>query len=327
MLKIKDLGEFGFINRLNPKETVTGLKLGIGDDAAVISPPEGFDVVITTDMLMEGKHFLSDTNPYAIGYRSMCANLSDIAAMGAIPKFYFISLGIDPERDFDYVENIYNGLNSLALQFDTHLAGGDTIKSEKTVLSITLIGYVEKSMAIKREGKIEAKDLIVYIGPLGYSGAGLEVIKNKIDGFDEQVEAFLYPYPQVIAGRILLQSKIVRVMMDNSDGLSNCIENLIIKNGFGALLFEKQIFDERLDAIAEATNKDYLDFVFNGGEDFGLVAVVEKDGFLDLTYFLERALFDSKVKVIGEVIEGEKIVLKRLNDSFLVIEKSGYVQF
>jgi thiamine-monophosphate kinase len=327
MLKIKDLGEFGFINSINPKETVAGLRLGIGDDAAVISPPEGFDLVITTDMLMEGKHFLSDTNPYAIGHRSVCANLSDIAAMGAIPKFYFISLGINPERDFDYVENIYNGLNSLAGQFNTHLAGGDTIKSEKTVISITLIGYAEKSMAIKREGKIEAGDLIVSVGPLGYSGAGLEIVKNKIDGFDEQVETFLYPYPQVIAGRILFQSKLVRVMMDNSDGLSNCIENLVTKNGFGALLFEEQIFDERLQAIAEIINKDYLDFVFNGGEDFGLVAVVKRDDFLGLSSFLERALFDNKVKVIGEITHGERIILKRLDDSFLEIDKSGYVQF
>ncbi|MEO1785250.1 thiamine-phosphate kinase [Thermodesulfobium sp. 4217-1] len=325
MLKIKDLGEFGFINSINPKETVADLKLGIGDDAAVISPPEGFDLVITTDMLVEGKHFLADTNPYAVGYRSMCANLSDIAAMGAIPKFYFISLGINPERDFDYIEDIYKGLNGLAEKFNTHLAGGDTIKSENTIISITLISYVEKSMAIKREGEIEVGDLIVSVGPLGYSGAGLEVIKNKFDGFDEQVEVFLYPYPQVIAGRILGQSKLIRVMMDNSDGLASCIENLVVKNGFGAMLFEEEIFDEKLKAIAEITNKEYLDFVFNGGEDFGLVAVVKRDSFLDISSSLKKS--SDKVKIIGEVCDDKKVVLKKIDGSICAINKSGYTQF
>ncbi len=325
MLKIKDLGEFGFINSINPKETVVDLKLGIGDDAAVISPPEGFDLVITTDILVEGKHFLADTSPYAVGHRSMCANLSDIAAMGAIPKFYFISLGINPERDFDYIEDIYKGLNGLAEKFNTHLAGGDTIKSENTIISITLIGYVEKSMAIKREGEIEAGDLIVSVGPLGYSGAGLEVIKNKFDGFDEQIEVFLYPYPQVIAGRILGQSKLVRVMMDNSDGLASCIENLVVKNSFGAVLFEEEIFDEKLKTIGEITNKEYLDFVFNGGEDFGLVAVVKRDSFLDISSSLKK--LSNKVKIIGEVCGDKKVVLKKIDGSICVINKSGYTQF
>lgn len=325
MLKIKDLGEFGFINSINPKEIVTDLKLGIGDDAAVISPPEGFDLVITTDMLVEGKHFLTDTNPYAVGYRSMCANLSDIAAMGAIPKFYFISLGINSEKNFDYVKDIYKGLNGLAEKFNTHLAGGDTVESEKTIISITLIGYVEKSMAIKREGRIEAGDLIVSIGPLGYSGAGLEIVKNKISGFDEQVKVFLYPYPQVVSGRVLGQSKLVRVMMDNSDGLSSCIENLVIKNGFGAILFEEEIFDEQLNAIAEITNRDHIDFVFNGGEDFGLVAVVKRDGFLEISSSLQKSC--DKVKIVGEVCEDKKVVLKKIDGSSCVIDKPGYTQF
>ncbi|AWB09850.1 MAG TPA: thiamine-phosphate kinase [Thermodesulfobium narugense] len=327
MLKIKDIGEFGFIDSIKPEETVEDLKVGIGDDAAIISPYGEFDIVVTTDMLVEGTHFLADTDPFAIGYRSMCANLSDIAAMGAIPKFYFVSLGINPERDFNYARDIYKGFNSLAEQFNTHLAGGDTVKSDKTIISITLIGYVEKSITIERKGKIEAKDLVISVGPLGYSGAGLEVIKNKFDGFDELVKVFLYPYPQIIAGRILGQSKLVRVMMDNSDGLASCIENLVVKNGFGAILFEEGLFDERLKAIAEFTNRNYLDFVFNGGEDFGLVAVIKKDGFLDLSYFLEKSLFNNSVKVIGEITQNKEIILKRLDNSLLEINKSGYVQF
>ncbi|AEE14138.1 thiamine-monophosphate kinase [Thermodesulfobium narugense DSM 14796] len=327
MLKIKELGEFGFIDSIKLGKTVDDLKVGIGDDAAIISPHEEFDIAVTTDILVEGSHFFADTDPFAIGYRSMCANLSDIAAMGAIPKFYFVSLGINPERDFGYVKDIYRGLNYLAEQFDTNLAGGDTIKSDKTIISITLIGYVEKSVAIKREGKIEDRDLIVSVGPLGYSGAGLEVIKNKLDGFDEQAKVFLYPYPQVVAGRILAHSKLVRVMMDNSDGLASCIENLVIKNGFGAILFEEELFDEKLKAIAEITNRDYLDFVFNGGEDFGLVAVVRRDGFLDLSTFLEKSLINNNVKIIGEITQERKIVLRRLDNSFLEIKKTGYVQF
>jgi thiamine-monophosphate kinase len=325
MLKIKDLGEFGFINNINPKEIVTDLKLGIGDDAAVISPPEGFDLVITTDMLMEGKHFLADTDPYAVGHRSMCANLSDIAAMGAIPKFYFISLGINPEREFCYVKDIYKGLNELAEKFNTHLAGGDTIKTENTVISITLIGYVEKSMALKRYGRIEVGDLIVSVGPLGYSRAGLEVVKNKINGFVEQVGVFLYPYPQVIAGRILGQSKLAKVMMDNSDGLSSCIENLVIKNGFGAILFEKEIFDDKLKAIAEITNMDYLDFVLNGGEDFGLVAIVKRDNLLNILSSLKKS--SDKIKIVGEICESKKVELKKEDGSLCLLDKSGYTQF
>jgi thiamine-monophosphate kinase len=200
---------------------VDGLKVGIGDDCAVIEG-EGCDWLVTTDALFEGIHFNFDyTTDLLLGRKSLSVNLSDIAAMGGLPLFYFVSLGVPSGFSADRLASLYKGMREIADQAKAVLAGGDTCASKSgLVLSITVIGRAEKGGALLRSGA-KPGDAIYATGTFGDGALGLACFKKELRG--ERIAPFVKRYndpaARIAAGQWLAGTGVVTSMIDVSDGL------------------------------------------------------------------------------------------------------------
>ena len=179
-MKISDLGEFGLIQKIKQqtKRRSSSTLIGIGDDAATLSISPSKKLLTTTDMLLESVHFdLSYTDFYSLGWKSAAVNLSDIAAMGGLPRFCLTALGIPSGISVEQIKEFYKGFHALCRKFHIDLVGGDTCRSEKgLVVSVTALGEVEKKNVLTRAGA-RPGDLIFVTGTLGASAAGLELLR------------------------------------------------------------------------------------------------------------------------------------------------------
>ena len=167
--KIKDIGELGLIRKLSQAiSTDKSVIKGIGDDAAVIKFTSGKYLLFKTDMVVEGEHFTSKTPARLIGRKALARNISDIAAMGGIPTYAVISLGIPPIAKAAYAMELFRGINEIAKKFHINIVGGDTSRASRIVISIALLGWVEKSKLVLRSTARKG-DLIFTTGNLGAS--------------------------------------------------------------------------------------------------------------------------------------------------------------
>ena len=208
--RIRDVGEFGLIELLAsslPTEArgATDLQLGIGDDAAVWQPSPGEQVVVTTDSLVEGVHFRRDwTDWESLGHKALAVNVSDLAAMGAIPKIAVISLGLDDSERVDDLQALYRGVGALARRHAMTIAGGDVVRSlQGLVLHVTALGETRGGRVLTRSGG-NVGDVIGVTGTLGASAAGLRLLGLEAEDprrhaatVDQLIEAHLKPEPRV----------------------------------------------------------------------------------------------------------------------------------
>jgi thiamine-monophosphate kinase len=180
-MKISDLGEFGLIDRIGKTAPRNAKRapIGIGDDAAALLLSPASILLAATDMLIEGVHFdLKTTDLYSLGWKAAAVNLSDIAAMGGVPRFCLTALGIPSSLTVEQVDEFYRGFSVCIRKQGTVLVGGDTCSSPKgLIISVTVLGEAEKKHAITRSGA-RPGDLLYVTGTLGDSGAGLEILKS-----------------------------------------------------------------------------------------------------------------------------------------------------
>lgn len=238
------------------------VRLGIGDDAAVTSVDDGFELVIATDTICEGTHFLPGTSPHALGHRCLAVNLSDLAAMGAEPLWCSLALSL-PEAEPDWIREFANGFFTIAERFGVALIGGDTVCGP-LAMTVTVHGRVKSGQAIRRNGA-RAGDLVYVTGAPGYAAAGLRLLRSsgaKVDTGSHQVKCFLYPEPRVSEGRAL--SGLATAMIDVSDGLMVDVSRMFAASGLGA---QMDIVD--LPLISDGTS-DGLELTLNGGDDYEL---------------------------------------------------------
>lgn len=240
-MRLKDIGEFGWIAR------AARYCRGIGDDAAVL-PAGKKDLLLTTDMLLENRHFrLKDATGFEIGWKAMAVNLSDIAAMAGVPRAALVSLGAPPSAKVSFLKEIYRGMNAAARRFGAPIIGGDTNASPRWVLAVTVLGEVEKGKAIRRSGA-RAGDWVFVSGTLGGSYASKKHLR------------FI---PRLREARWLAKNFRVHAMMDLSDGLASDIRRLAGASGVGVRLDEAKIPISR----AARSVKNAL----SDGEDFELL--------------------------------------------------------
>lgn len=207
-----------------------GLVLGIGDDAAVYHPRAGDDLVFTTDMLIEDVHFRRATHPpAAVGHKALARGLSDIAAMGATPRFCLVSLALAPGCDTRWVDGFYRGLMRLAARFGTALAGGDLSHADTIACDIVVCGSVARGRALRRD-TARPGDALYVSGMLGGSALGLSTGKGRA------WKRHLMPEPRVALGRWLLERRIATAAMDLTDGLSLDLQRLCAASGVAAVL-------------------------------------------------------------------------------------------
>src|SRR5690625_2556418 len=179
------MDEFEFINQIKQRTYKQhSVVKGIGDDAAVFRPTTN-DVVTAVDTFVEGIHFTPvTTTPFHVGYRALAANISDIAAMGAMPKFYLVSIVVPKKIEESALLQIYDGMKEIANNYQMDLIGGDTVSGEQLVISITVIGYLP-TQKIRYRSDAKEQDIIFVTGTLGDSAAGLHILLNDLSVTDQ----------------------------------------------------------------------------------------------------------------------------------------------
>jgi len=231
-----------------------GLVKGIGDDCAIIRPHAGEDLLVTTDFLLEGVHFLRETHSAAdCGWKCLARGLSDIAAMGGTPRYAFVSLALAPWTSARWVRGFYTGMQRLAQRYGVVIAGGDLTKSDKVLCDIIVLGAVKRGRALRRDGA-KPGDRLFVTGLLGGSALGLETRKGMAS------KRHLRPEPRIDAGLALAHLK-AAACMDLSDGLALDLHRLCQESGCAAEL------NGTLPVFPGATVRQAL----SGGEDYELL--------------------------------------------------------
>ena len=262
------------------------VRKGIGDDAAVVSIPAGDWAVLTTDLLTDGVHFnLRTTSLASVGYRAAMANLSDVAAMGAVPRFLLVSIAIPPALRATDIHALYRGLMSACDQYHVHLIGGDTSASRQGLfLSITLLGTTAQGLALFRKGA-RVGDGIYVTGTLGDSLAGLQLLTShqvprretalsRIDR-DFLVDRHRHPTARVREGLWLNQAKLATAAIDLSDGLSGDLRHLCEASRVGAdIELSRLPISSACRAYAGRQKMDPSTLALAGGEDYELLFTV-----------------------------------------------------
>lgn len=278
----------------------------IGDDTALWQPSRSHRSVITTDALIENRHFRRDTMPFHdIGWRAMAANLSDLAAAGSRPVLATVALGIPESLTPEDLFELYRGILSIATRYGCAIAGGDTTRSNELLLSITAIGEVRPSNVKGRGGALPG-DILAVTGPLGASRAGLYLADNPNmlapQLTQEALRAHRTPEPRVNEGRWLAASANVHAMMDLSDGLSTDLPRLCEASQCAAVLDDVPVAASARETALKR-GEDPLDFALAGGEDFELLVAVNARAFRYLSERF-RKRFGTPLHAIGRVRKG-----------------------
>jgi len=326
-LNFSAIGEFGFINRIKDKVPGNpGVILGIGDDAAVTVMNPGMMLLTTTDMLAQGVHFdLVWHEPVSLGRKSLAVNLSDIAAMGGIPRFTLLSLAIPAELNLEFIESFMSGFLEMADRFGVTLIGGDT-SSSKTgfVISVTLIGEQYPDRIAKRSGACHG-DLICVSGTLGDSALGLDLLKAG-DCSGNAVKRHLDPVPQVELSRILSEKRIPSAMIDISDGLYADLGHILESSSVGARICidEIPLSDDFRKCVA-SNSPNYYKFPLAGGEDYELLFTLHPAKIEDAEEAAATA--GTSVAVIGKITAEKGLLLALADGSSYDTEFHGYDHF
>ena len=301
-MEIASLGEFGLIDRLTEdiKLQNESTKYGVGDDCAVLHYPDS-EVLVTTDMLMEGVHFdLTYIDLQHLGWKSAMVNISDIFAMNGIPRQMTVSLALSKRFTVEDMEQFYSGLRMACDKWGVDIVGGDTTSSfTGLAISITCIGEARKEDIIYRNGAKET-DLICVSGDLGAAYMGLQLLEREKSVYYQMVDEAKKngkPVPDFqpdFAGKEYLLQRQLKTeargdiiqrlreagirptaMMDISDGLSSELMHICKQSKVGCRIFEKQIpIDYQTAVMAEELNMNVTTCALNGGEDYELLFTV-----------------------------------------------------
>jgi thiamine-monophosphate kinase len=314
-----------------------GVKLGIGDDAALVSVKSGHELILTTDMSIEGVHFLKGVHPaQAVGHRALARSLSDVAAMGGVPRYVLVSLAISREAGRKWISGFYRGMEALARRFEVRLVGGDTAAvPSRTVIDVLVAGEVPRGKALRRSGA-RAGDLIFVSGRLGLSALGLRLLRSKHAGpvkvveagqalpgvavllAREAIQAHLYPEPQCALGRFLSRRGLASAMIDVSDGLSTDLCRLCTASGVGARVWATKIPGPTLPEAA-----DSLHLALDGGEDYRLLFTVPGREAAHLpSNFEGHTLYH-----LGEIEDSSGVKLIAANGKVRKLEPGGWDHF
>ncbi len=279
-MRLKDIGEFGFIDRVKVGCLTRSQNVikGIGDDCCVFRMSGDLVALLTTDMLVEGIHFLRDAaSPYTLGRKSLSVNISDIAAMGGIPREATVSIAIPKSLDVEYLDALYDGMKAVAREFEVNLLGGDTTASpEHLVINVALIGEAPEEEVLYRSGA-RPGDVIFLTGAVGASAAGLDIILTKRSYAEQEalLAAHNDPLPHVRAGRIIATQRLATALIDVSDGVASDLGHICEESRTGAVIEEALIPTSPLvRAYCEQFRLDPLRLCLHVGEDYVLLGTV-----------------------------------------------------
>lgn len=334
-MKVSELGEFGLIDLLakmayaaQNKETGAWqqLILGIGDDAAAWYGDTSIQLA-TVDSLVQDVHFtLGIASWEELGWRALAANLSDIAAMGGLPKYALVSLALPDDTEVENVTALYKGMIELAQRFEVAIVGGDTSSAPLLVINITILGSTksrDEHMLTRSAAKPGEK--IAVTGTLGGAAAGLEILTKHLQ-FDSETnaslkKAFLHPYPRLAEGQQLVELG-VRTAIDISDGLISDLGHICQASQVSARI---EIDRVPVQPAVKANFSDRaLELALSGGEDYELLFTASTEVIARV-----KAAVSCPITVIGEIIADRtgKITLVDGNGNLVNLPKAGWEHF
>jgi len=317
-------GEEELIDRLRrriPSAPRGALRLGIGDDAAVIRPRPGSEWVVTSDQFIEGVHFLSELQPpEAIGYKALARATSDVGAMGGKPVFFLLSICLPAERAGSWLDRMARGMARAARRYGLVLAGGDTARSAPgnpaIAMDLMVLGEVRPGRAVGRGGA-RPGDAVFVSGTLGASQLGLELILSglaKDRRWRNLLEPHFYPAIAIEMGRWLAEHRLVSAMMDISDGLSTDLHRLCEASHAGARIDENKLPAVAVPRLLRSKGIDSKSLALHGGEDYGLLFTVRKRR----AGSIPKAFRGQRITRIGEIVAGDEVTLVADNRSSLL---------
>lgn len=294
----------------------SSVALGIGDDCALITPPQGQQLAISTDTLVAGRHFPLDTDAYSIGWKAVAVNLSDLAAMGATPHSILLALSL-PSADQDFLREFSRGLFAICGQYGVQLIGGDTTRSSVLSITMTVLGWLPAGQAITRAGA-QAGDVIMVTGTLGDAAYALQHPNSPLQHRLDQ------PVPRVKFGQAL--RNLASAMLDVSDGLVQDLGHIATASGLDAQLEVECVPLHPI--LQQLSASERLVHALAGGDDYELCFTVPASQ-IDAVN-LEAARQQIKVTTIGVMLPRQarqSQVQLRLNQQPFELQQTGFQHF
>jgi thiamine-monophosphate kinase len=338
---LSDIGEFGLIDRIDALlqregARVPELTIGIGDDCAAFQPRAGYDILVTCDVMVEGRHYLPRfIPPLDLGRRAMTLNISDIGAMGGVPRYALVSLGLRSNIPVQDVEAIYLGFVEELHPFHAAIIGGNITKSEgANFIDITLIGEIKSGTSVRRS-TAKPGNAILVTGYPGEAAAGLQILLAGGSGHGIEdhplVQAYNSPSHRAVEGAAVARSGLATAMIDTSDGLLGDLGHICDESGVGVRLAQGDLpVSPALRQAARQLKKDPLDFVLGDSDDYELIITCSPEHVKEIRSMLS-ALGPVPVSTIGEItppLEGAgHIEMTSIDGTSRRVGRSGWNHF
>ncbi|MGQ9467266.1 MAG: thiamine-phosphate kinase [Anaerolineae bacterium] len=335
-MRIHEIGEFGLIARIAHALPAPGERVivGIGDDVAVLRPDETRYILATCDIQVENVHFLRDRiTPRQLGRKAVAINVSDIAAMGGVPRHLLVSLVLPKDTEVAFVDGLYEGMQEECLRWGAEIVGGNMAHSPGgIVVDLFLLGEVEPDRLLRRSGA-RVGDRVLVTGTLGDSAAGLALVLHpEVACPDDHrrwvLERHLTPTPRLREGRAIAQSGLATAMIDVSDGLASDIGHICEMSGVGVRIWADALpISGAARAVAEALGSDALDWALFGGEDYELLFTAPAERAAELAHRVQEET-GTHITIIGEVAPAEEGMTLIHRDGVPVsLRKGGWDHF
>jgi len=300
--------------------------MGIGDDAAAVQIHPEKQLLVTTDSQVEDVHFIKrQISAEQLGRRAVAVSVSDIGAMGGVPKFFLVSLGFSKDYGEDFWEGLMDGFEAAGREFEMELIGGNISASERLFVDVTVLGEVEPDIMVKRTGA-SAGDIIYVSGTVGDSALGLKALLAGGKEDEYLVGRYTAPQPRLALGRELAKRKLVSSMIDISDGLILDLERITLEHGLGARISLGQI------PLSSSYRRRISDFMpdpyqlaLSGGEDYELLFTSTEGNAGDINEVSK--ILEIPVTEIGHVTPEPGIILLDADGKELSIERRGFIHF
>lgn len=308
----------------------SSLALGMGDDAALWRPNRATETILTCDWFLEGTHFLRAKHPPdSVGWKCLARAVSDVAAMGGTPQCFLLSLALPHELGGRWLDEFLRGLRRASVKLGCRLAGGDTTRSTRVLISVTVIGEVKSGKAVLRSGA-RPGDLIFTSGRLGEAELGLRLLRNSQKQLNlknlllkNRLKKQLYPEPRVALGRWLAQNRLASAMMDLSDGLSTDLPRLCSANRVGARIFAARVPSVQPESVPKNLRADLRKLALHGGEDYELLFTASPK---EVTR-IPRVFGGVPITAIGEITRSRDILLVDENGRERPLPNQGWDPF
>jgi thiamine-monophosphate kinase len=321
---LADIGEFGLIERIHKLLQEIGVRapgvtLGMGDDTASLRPRPGYELLITCDCLIEGRHYLPrHITPLDTGRRAMAVNISDIGAMGGLPLYALISLGLKSKIPVADVEDMYRGFAAELNPFGASIIGGNLTKSDNAVfIDITLIGEVQKENLMLRSSA-QAGDAILVTGYPGQAAAGLKLLQNAQPNENLHahplVQEYNVPSHRAREGQAIASSQKAHAMIDTSDGFLADLGHICQESCVGALLIQENFpISEELKKAAVPLGMDPLSLFLGESDDYELIITCPPENVSHLRSAVGE-VSQTPVHDVGVITDTDKDIRMKLPD-------------